>query len=101
MTYDSELTLIGQTYIKDEIGQQIPNETKVNILCGVKSIGRNEFYNAAVANFKPTLTFVIHAYEYNREGIVEFEGQRYNVIRTYSTSFEELELTCERVIANG
>lgn len=101
MTYDNELTLIGHTYIKDEIGQQIATESKVSILCGVKSIGHNEFYNAAVANFKPTLTFVIHAYEYNREETVEFEGQRYNVIRTYSTSFEELELTCERVIANG
>lgn len=101
MTYDNELTLINKTYVKDEIGQQIPSESKASILCGVKSIGRNEFYNAAVANFKPTLTFIIHAYEYNKQETVEFEGQRYNVIRTYSTSFEELELICEKVIANG
>ena len=100
MTYDHELTLISQTVTEDEIGNQIPVETDAVILCGLKSIGRAEFYNAAATGLKPEITFIIHAYEYSGQKKVGFEGGFYNVIRTYEPSFEELELICERVIGN-
>lgn len=101
MTYDHELTLIAQTMGEDEIGNQTPTETRKTVLCNVKSVGRNEFYSAATAGLRPSIVFVIHGYEYDGEQVVEFEGTRYNVIRTYSTDFEEVELTCERVAADG
>jgi len=100
MTYDHELTLIDYTIEYDEIGQQKKIETRTNILCAVKSIGRNEFYAAAQAGLKPEITFVIHSYEYNGEKKVEFEGEKYKVIRTYMKDFEEMELICEKVIGN-
>lgn len=100
MTYDHELTLIGYTIEYDEIGQQKKIETRTNILCAVKSIGRNEFYAAAQAGLKPEITFIIHAYEFNGEKKVEFEGEKYKVIRTYMKDFEEMELICEKVIGN-
>lgn len=101
MTYDHELVLIGQTYTEDEIGNQIPVETRTPILCMLKSVGRTEFYNAAATGLRPELVFVIHGYEYNGEQYVEFEGVRYRVIRTYQVDFEEMELVCERVIGDG
>lgn len=101
MTYDNELTLIKLEFIEDEIGNQTPTQTRKIVLCNVKSVGRNEFYNAATAGLRPSIVFVMHGYEYNGEQQVEFEGVRYNVIRTYSTDFEEIELTCERVAADG
>jgi len=100
MTYDHELTLIDYTIEYDEIGQQKKIETRTNILCAVKSIGRNEFYAAAQAGLKPEITFIIHAYEFNGEKKVEFEGKKYKVIRTYMKDFEEMELICEKVIGN-
>jgi len=101
VTYDHELTLISQTITEDEIGNQVPVETETVILCGLKSIGRSEFYNAAVTGLRPELIFVVHGYEYNGEKLVKFGGIRYRVIRTYATGFEEIELTCERVAADG
>lgn len=101
MRYDYELSLIEETFTEDDIGNQIPGESKILALCGLKSIGRTEFYNAAAAGLKPEIILVMHGYEYNGAKQVEFEGKRYNVIRTYSTSFEEVELTCEKVIGNG
>lgn len=114
MTYDNELTLIQKTYsydglgqlITDGIGNPIETEIKFPILCGLKSIGRTEFYNAAANGLKPTLIFVVHPYEYNGETYVEFSEdespkQRYKVIKTYKPNFEDLELTCEKVIGNG
>ncbi|MEV2910162.1 phage head-tail adapter protein [Paenibacillus larvae] len=101
MTYDNELTLISQGYEKDEIGNQIPVESKTEILCGLKSVGRSEFYNAAAAGLRPELIFEVHGYEYGGEQLVKFEGAHYRVIRTYAVDFERLELTCERVAADG
>ena len=101
MTYDNELTLIGQTYTDDEIGNQIPTETETVVLCGVKSVGRTEFYNAAATGLRPAVVFVIHDFEYNGESVVVFEGVRYSVIRSYSTGFEEVELTCQKVLGNA
>ena len=100
MTYDHELTLISQIITEDAIGNQVPVETETVILCGLKSIGRAEFYNAATTGLKPEITFIIHAYEYAGQKKVKFEGNYYSVIRTYEPSFEELELTCERIIAD-
>lgn len=114
MTYDNELKLISYTIEYDEIGQQKKIPIKTNILCAIKSVGRSEFYAAAQAGLKPEITFIIHAYEYNGEKEVEFEGEKYKVLRTYRKKYsigekksnnileaEEIELTCEKVIGNG
>jgi hypothetical protein len=101
VTYDHELTLIGETIEEDEIGNQRPVETRTTILCSVKSVGRNDFYSGAAAGLRPEYVFTVHAYEYGGERIVEFEGKRYRAIRTYQTGTEEIELTVERVIGNG
>ncbi|MFU0834017.1 MAG: Phage head-tail adapter protein [Oscillospiraceae bacterium] len=100
MTYDYALALINYKTDYNEIGQEIKVPIKTNILCAVKSIVRSEFYAAAQAGLKPEITFVVHAYEYSGEKEVEFEGQKYKVIRTYLKRFEELELVCEKVIGN-
>lgn len=101
MTYDYQLTLIGETITEDDIGNQIAAETPTVILCDIKSVGRGEFYNAAAKGLRPEYIFVVHKFEYNGEQLVEFEGKRYNVLRSYAVSAEELELTCEKVLGNG
>lgn len=110
MTYDHELTLISHTWEENEIGVQVPVENRTAILCGLKSISRNEFYNAAMTGLKPEKVFVIHECEYNGEREVEFEGAKYKVLRTYrggmakqgsKLRFDEMELTCGRVSADG
>jgi SPP1 family predicted phage head-tail adaptor len=99
LTYDNELFLISNTYAKDNIGNQIPSEVKTPVLCSVKSVSRNEFYNAATIGLNPSVVFVIHGYEYDGQTNIEYEGERYKVLRTYSVNFEELELTAEKVIS--
>jgi SPP1 family predicted phage head-tail adaptor len=96
-----ELTLIKQSYTEDELGNQISVEVKSSVFCDVKSVGRTEFYSAATTGLKPEIIFVIHTYEYDGETVVEFEGKKYSVIRTYSASTERMELTCEKVLGNG
>ncbi|MDH6670170.1 SPP1 family predicted phage head-tail adaptor [Paenibacillus sp. LBL] len=103
MSYDHELILITPGgIIEDDIGNQIPiDPARTPVYCELRSVGRNEFYNAAVTGLRPEFIFVIHGYEYNGEQTVEFEGGQYRVLRTYSNNFEEIELTVERVAADG
>ncbi|HAN09366.1 MAG TPA: phage head-tail adapter protein [Clostridiales bacterium] len=98
MTYDYELKLMGsEGYTKDSIGNQIPTLKETTVLCKIKSVSRSEFYNSAKSGLKPEIIFVVHGYEYNEEKQVNFEDVVYNVIRTYATDFEEVELVCERI----
>ena len=98
MTYDFELTLVKQSYRLDDLMNQIPEKVETVVYCDLKSITRVEYYNAASQGIKPEIVFVIHKFEYNGEKEILFEGEKYKVIRTYSTNFEEIELTCERVV---
>ena len=98
MTYDYELTLVKQSYKLDALMNQIPEEIETVVYCDLKSIGRNEYYNAVSQGLKLEIIFVIHKYEYNGEKEILFEDGKYKVIRTYSKDFEEIELICEKVI---
>lgn len=95
-----EITLIKELYKEDEIGNQIRDEVRTTVFCDKKSVTRSEFYNASTTGMKPSIVFVVHLYEYNDEVKIEYEGQVYNVIRTYIKNMDEVELTCERVISN-
>lgn len=100
MNYDYELILIHRPFTQDDIGNELPGEpVETPLLCRKESVGRSEFYNAAAIGMQPEAVFVIHAYEYAGQTEVRFEGAKYKVIRTYQTSFEEIELTCQKVVS--
>ena len=95
--FNSELTLISMTIQIDEYGNVSDAEEKrVKVLCAPLSVTRTEFYSAAQAGLNPTNIFEINGFEYNGEGLVEYEGAVYSVIRSYQTDYETVQLTCER-----
>lgn len=103
MSYDHELILITPAgFVEDDIGNQIPvGPVELPLLCKLESVGRAEFYNASSQGMKPEKVFIIHAYEYDGQQLVKFEGKQYRVTRTFQTGTEEIELTCERVVADA
>jgi SPP1 family predicted phage head-tail adaptor len=107
MTYDYEVELIKivepedpDAPTTDDDGNQIIETAVDKILCGKKSITGNEFYKAATAGIKPTITLVIHPYEYFGQDRLKFEGKYYRVIRTYEVDIDNIELTCETILAD-
>lgn len=85
------VTLIKREYGKDDIRREV--------LCGFRSIGHREFYAASTTDFHPELKLVLADYlDYEGETLVDYNGQRYRVLRTYRTGLE-LELTLERASA--
>lgn len=98
--YNDEVELITPSLSEDLLGNQIETNESVTVLCKKKSISQNEFYNAAVNGMKPSISLVVHTYEYSGQVKLSFDGIEYNVIRAYEESFEEIELVCERAMSN-
>ena len=92
------LTLIRVTYTHDDIGQQVPQETRHDVFCNVTSISASEFFDAGRAGLKPEYRATLFVYDYDGEEIVELDGVRYGVYRTYLGRNETIELYLERKV---
>ena len=70
-----------------------------DVLCGLRSIGLTEFYQAQATNYRPELKFVLADYlDYQGETYIQYNGDLYVVIRTYRTG-QELEIVVGRASA--
>lgn len=85
------LLLISRVYV-DGAWQ----ETSREVFCEERSVGQKEFYAAHGTDFRPERKLVLADYlDYEGETLVEHNGQRYRILRTYRNG-QELELTVAR-----
>lgn len=92
------LTLITATQQPDEYGDLVVTETSREVFARMGSIGQKEFYQAHAIGLQPELKFILADYlDYEGETLVEYNGQRYRVLRTYRAGLE-LELTVYREV---
>jgi hypothetical protein len=69
-------------------------ETKTTVFGDVKSVGYSEFWKAANAGYQAELKADVHTEEYEGQSMVEINGKRYKVLRTYMSKNGEItELT--------
>ena len=91
------LYLISQTISVDDYGNEVETETQRQVYCEVNSITQTEFYAAANTELNPEYRFDVFFGDYNGEDVIEYQGNRYAIYRTYRTG-DTLELYCERKI---
>ena len=73
--------------------------TQREVFCEVRSIGQKEFYDSYATDFYPELKIVLADHlDYEGERLVEYDGRRYRIVRTYRTG-QSMELTVERAPA--
>lgn len=104
---DDVIKLISTTYTYDAYGNEVPTETLRQVFCKVRSIGRNEFYQAAQNNLHPEFVFVLSHYrDYHGEEKIRYTAwdgieKTYSVLRTYRLGdSDELEIVVEERIGN-
>ena len=79
-----------------------PTESKRTVYCTVRSIGQQEAYLAMGQGLNPELKVILaHDFEYEGEGLCELDGVRYQILRTYITETDGIELTLQRVTRNA
>lgn len=78
-----KVALIGRTLSFGELRQEIWTETRKEIIAEIQSISQSEFFLAGRNGLNPQLKILIYDFEYNGEEIVEVQGKRLSVYRTY------------------
>lgn len=92
------LILIRVDTALDALGDPVNTETPREVFAEQMSIGQKEFYQAHAVGLQPEIKFKLSDYlDYEGETLVEHEGQRYRVLRTYRTG-QALEITCYREV---
>ena len=93
---DGVATLISETYEQDEIGQMIPSETPSDVYVEICSITRSEWAASGRDVLNPAIMLRTERVNYSGERIVELDGVRYGVYRTYAPpDSDEIELYLE------
>ena len=101
MTMEDVIKVIKGTIATDAYGNEtVTTGTPKEVFALIASVGRNEFYAAAHAGLKPEITFQIRVADYDHEELVEYDGMTYQVIRTYQTGPDWIELVCKRKVVN-
>ena len=74
-------------------------ETTRDVLCTLRSIGAQEFYQASATEYHPEAKLILADYlDYDDETLARYDGTLYRIIRTYRAG-KRLELTVERAPA--
>lgn len=99
MNLDDVCDLIAVIHTKDSEGYETTEEIPTTHFCRWRDgVSQNEFYSSHKAGFNASATVEIFAADYNKEKIVDFRGERYNVIRAYQREPDYVTLVLEEVI---
>jgi len=101
---NEQIALISESYsgatTPDDYGDSEPAETSVMRFAEIMSVGQTEFYQASAAGMKPEIKFRLSDYlDYDGQMLVEYNGVRYRVLRTYRSG-KALEITCYSQVNN-
>lgn len=96
MDRSNVIKLVKLEHTEDEIGQQIPVETSRDVFCSIESISGKEWLEAGQKGLNPEIKITMFCYDYENETIVEINGKRYAVYRTYLGKNETIELYLEK-----
>lgn len=98
---DTVITLItaGERYQDADGIWRTSTQTERDVFARMRSVGRNEFFSAGQAGFRPEYEFVIFAAEYGGEELCQYCGQLYAVYRTYRVpDSDTLELYVQKKV---
>lgn len=95
--YNEIIYLVEQVWTgkMDSYKDPVKEPEYTELFAEVKSIGQKEFYQAQTAGAKPEIKFVIPDYlDYSGQQQLVYGDIRYQILRTYRTEKNELEITC-------
>lgn len=100
MEYSEIIYLISEALEEDEIGNTITSSSTSNKCYAKKqSVRTNEFYNASMVGLTPSCEFVIKRLNYNGESELEWNNDRYEIIRTIDPKNKfDIVLVCSKKI---
>lgn len=90
------IALILEKTTQDSLGVIQKTYEKHQVYCAVNSVTANEFFSGGEHGLNPQFQITINRYDYNDEKLIEYNGVRYTVYRTYFAKNDNLELYVEK-----
>lgn len=103
MTRINKITLITEQTTTDSIGQIVTTESTVEYIGEVRSVTQNEYMTGRQSGLSPAYVFRISVFGYSGQKILEYDGVRYSIYRTYEADDNYIELYAEAMlgVTNG
>jgi len=98
MEFTEIIYLISRKKEEDDIGNVVSSsETSEKIYAKKQSVKTSEFYNAMQSGLSPSIEFVIKRLNYNGEEEIEWNDEKYSIIRTVDSKNKfNLVLVCQK-----
>lgn len=95
MQFSDEIFLLNSTQAPTDSGHPAGESTSGRaVWANKKSVGMSEYYKADANGKKITAVFEVHTEDYAGEMLLEYNGQLYDVERSYKTKPSTVELSC-------
>lgn len=104
LSHNYEIELIKVAYEVDDIGDMVEVETIRKVLAKELDYRTKDYYQALTSGLKPTITFSINKYDYDKEKALRYEEELYRIIDVtpvkakQDNEFDNIALICEAVI---
>lgn len=95
---DTVIKLVAESTSKNSYGAIVKSESSRTVFCQRKSVGRADFYGGMQAGLSLSHVFLTNKANYNGEEILEYEGDRYAIVRTYETDSDMMEIHAGRKV---
>lgn len=95
ISLDDVCSLISVTTDKDEIGNMITKEKEYMVYCSKLDITRAEISAAGSLGLKPEMMLIIDADAYGNEKLLEYQGKKYAIYKTFQRVDGFMEVYCE------
>lgn len=92
MERDHVACLIAERFEQDALSQQVPVETRREVFCTIGSVQQSEWFSAGQKGFNPQFRLKVFSGDYAGESLVEVDGVRYSIYRTYLGDNDQMEL---------
>ena len=93
--------LIAEEHFEDAFGVLQAKQKRRKCFANVQSVTSTEWFEGGRNGLNPELRITMFEYDYAGEEIVEYNGVKYTVYRTYTTNTNEIELYVQKKIGNG
>ena len=94
MRMDEQLVLVDTVTSVNDVGIPVLTETKTTVWADKLSAKRAEYYAANAAGIRVDIVFSVNADDYTGQTEVEWNSEKYNVVRSYASGRGRVELTC-------
>ena len=90
------ISLLSETTTYDEMGVPVTTELERELTGNYQSVSAQEFFRGGENGIKPECVIKIWAAEYQKETLLELDGERYVIYRTYLNNDGRIELYCQK-----